>query len=71
MISEEGILTLYRLWSEEYFSASFMSPSPDIIKMFRNWVKALDGTYSGKNLEDYEKSMIMEYLTQEHNNDEV
>ncbi len=48
-----------------------MSPSPDIIKMFRNWVKALDGTYSGKNLEDYEKSMIMEYLTQEHNNDEV
>lgn len=47
-----------------------MGPTPDIIKMFRKWVKTLEGTTgTGQDLEDFEKNMIMEYLKQEHNNE--
>lgn len=66
--SEQGLIQLYRLWSEEFFAASFISPSSETVKIFRKWVKHLEED-SKTHLEDYEKNMIMEYYKQEHNNE--
>lgn len=68
-ISDMGLTKLYRLWSEEYYAASFISPSSDTVKIFRQWVKNLENTGLNYTLQDYEQSMIMEYYKQEHNNE--
>ena len=58
--SDELILVLYRFWSEERYSASFLHPDPSAVRQFREWLTTLPGP-----AEDYEREMLAEYAHQE------
>jgi len=63
-LSDQGILDLYALWSEDNYCASFMLPCEDIVREFRAWLRELRFTGPG-NLQDYEEKMLAEFYHQE------
>lgn len=67
LTSDEQIIMLYRVWSEESYAASFMGTGRggnyyDLVKQFRGWLTA--GWHQGER-EDYETAMLEEYRKQE------
>jgi len=63
-LSEQGLLDLYSLWSEDRYCASFMHPSEGIVHEFREWLRELRFIGPG-HLEDYEDEMLEEFYRQE------
>jgi hypothetical protein len=54
--SDAWIIKLYELWSEEFWAAGFMSPSPDVVQRFYEWLSNWGG--DEKPQEDYELEML-------------
>ncbi len=52
--SDESILALYSLWSEEFYAASFMHPDEHTVRQFREWLVRTDHAAQ----EDYEHEML-------------
>ena len=55
--SDAWIVTMYRLWSEEFWAAGFISPDPDIVRRFYIWLVE-ESDDSNIPLEDYELEML-------------
>ena len=56
------LLALYRNWSEEFYCASFITPSKDNVEAFRRWLGGL--TKPAIHYEDYELEFLKEYQQQ-------
>ena len=59
------ILALYCQWSEEYYCAGFLHPSPEVIKEFRRWLHDPRKWYPIPVQYDYEIEMLEEFHKQE------
>ena len=60
--SEElEILEAYRGWSEDFYAAGFLSPSPETVREFIEFRKQEKLLYS---LESYEQEFLTEYFIQ-------
>ena len=57
-LNDGQALTLYRLWSEEMFSASFLSVDGDVVQAFIDWWKGIRPTHE---LRDYEAHFLSLY----------
>jgi len=65
-MTDTEILVLYSNWSEEYYCASFLQPSPEAVKEFRNWLKNLhEQDWTSNPLQNYEQEMLKEFHKQE------
>ena len=53
------ILLLYEAWSEEFYSAGFMTPDKDHVTSFRQWLKKEIPT---PETFDYEREMLETWL---------
>ena len=62
VLTDDRLIELYRLWSEENWAASFMSPSEDIVKRFREWLFLRRA--NEVHWEPYENEMLVEYHRQ-------
>jgi len=65
MITDEELLSLYSQWSEEYYCAGFLHPSPESIKGFRKWLNDPRKLYLRTVQYDYERDMLEEFHKQE------
>jgi len=63
-MTDQEILALYSSWSEEYYCAGFLNPSPGTIKEFRNWLKNLH-EQDWTPLQNYEQEMLQEFHRQQ------
>ena len=63
MRTDAELLALYRAWSEDFYAASFLTPSPGTVASFRGWLKAQDREH--KPLDEYEKRFLWQYHSQE------
>ena len=61
---DKDILSLYSQWSEEYYCAGFLTPSPETVKEFCNWLKSRQ--LESRSVQSvYEKEMLEEFHKQE------
>ncbi len=65
-VGTEKLLESYRQWSEDKWAAGFMSPSADIVKMFREFLSDPPRFPVNDPLEDYEVKFLEEFERQEH-----
>lgn len=61
------LIELYRMWSESNWAAGFMSPYPDVVVKFREWLRDAPG-WSIETAEPYELEMLAEFHRQEAEN---
>ena len=64
-MTDGDILSLYSQWSEEYYCASFLHPSSEVVKKFRKWLHDPSKRYPRPAQYDYEIEMLEEYYKQE------
>lgn len=64
LLKAEGLLlALYSFWSEEFYAAGFMNPTPGTVGQFRRWLK--DTLETAPPQEDYEREFLEEFRRQE------
>ncbi len=64
MMTDQRILELYRLWSEEFYYAQFMHPSPELVQGFREWLRDEHPDHTPVTI-GYELEMLAEFHKQE------
>ena len=64
---DKEILALYSQWSEEYYCAGFLHPSPEVVKAFREWLNNPRKLDLKPIQYDYEIEMLEEFHKQEEN----
>lgn len=57
-----AIIKLYETWSEAFWCAQFMSPTPEMVRRFRAWLHWLETCVPE---EDFEIEMLAEFHRQE------
>lgn len=55
-------MALYQFWSEENYAASFMTPSPENVREFREWLSNMENQTRAHK--DYEMEFLDEYHKQ-------
>jgi len=64
-MTDKEILALYSSWSEEYYCASFLSPSPETVKKFCSWLEnPHERDFSKEPIQSYEQEMLKEFHKQ-------
>jgi len=67
---EKEILALYSIWSEEYYCAGFLTPSPETVKEFRKWLDNPNEIWKKEPIHGYEREMLQEFHRQEQKESE-
>ena len=65
-MTDSEILRLYGQWSEDYYCAGFLNPSPETVTEFRTWLENLDERdFTEEPIQVYEQEMLKEFHNQE------
>ena len=64
-MTDEEILYFYSQWSEDYYCAGFLMPSPEDVREFRKWLTDPKILYLRPIQYDYEREMLEEFHKQE------
>ncbi len=67
LLTDDRLIEMYRLWSEENWAASFMSPSKEMVERFRKWLFQRINEHHPRD--SYEDEMLVEYHRQEAKDD--
>ena len=66
MLSDAEVIALYKEWSDEQYSARFMTPVPGFVTQFRTWLAERDSSYRVDYRDDASNiAMLAEYRRQE------
>ena len=65
--TDDQLLQLYSLWSEECYCAGFLSPDEHSVKEFREWLYGYSrDKHTTRKLENYELEFLEEFRRQEN-----
>ena len=56
-LTDKQLVRFYRAWSEEYYCAGFISPSPETVDRFIEWLRA-EPHETDHPFENYELKMV-------------
>ena len=62
-MTDAEIVKLYRIWSEESYSAGFLHATPESVMQFRQWLKSKP--LNERLLLNYEQDLVTEFRKQE------